>query len=62
MSAAVFPATGREIAEAVSPPEYLRLLGLLMARFEFYRKNPWGEGESPILRVTPERAASWGFG
>ena len=21
--------------------EYLRLLGLLMKRFEFYRKNPW---------------------
>jgi PPOX class probable F420-dependent enzyme len=42
--------------------EYLRLLGLLMTRFEFYRKNPWGEGESPILRITPNRAASWGFG
>jgi PPOX class probable F420-dependent enzyme len=42
--------------------EYLRLLDLLMTRFEFYRKNPWGEGESPILRVTPEKAVSWGFG
>ena len=42
--------------------EYMRLLGLLMAKFEFYRKNPWGEGESPILRITPERAASWGLG
>ena len=42
--------------------EYRRLLDLLMARFEFYRKNPWGEGESPILRVTPKKAVSWGFG
>jgi PPOX class probable F420-dependent enzyme len=42
--------------------EYLRLLDLLMTRFEFYRKNPWGEGESPILRVTPNKAVSWGFG
>ena len=42
-------------------PEYLRLLGLLMKRFESYRKNPWGEGESPIFRVTPTKAASWGF-
>ena len=42
--------------------EYLRLLDLLMARFEFYRKNPWGEGESPILSITPERIASWGIG
>jgi PPOX class probable F420-dependent enzyme len=42
--------------------EYRRLLKLLMARFEFYRKDPWEEGESPILRVTPSKAVSWGFG
>jgi nitroimidazol reductase NimA-like FMN-containing flavoprotein (pyridoxamine 5'-phosphate oxidase superfamily) len=42
--------------------EYLRLLELLMAKFEFYRKNPWGEGESPIFRITPSKAVSWGFG
>ena len=41
--------------------EYRRLLQLLMARFEFYRKNPWGEGESPIFRVTPQKAVSWGL-
>jgi PPOX class probable F420-dependent enzyme len=43
-------------------PEYLRLLDLLRKRFEFYRKNPWGEGESPIFRITPQKAVSWGFG
>jgi PPOX class probable F420-dependent enzyme len=42
--------------------EYRRLLNLLMTRFDFYRKNPWGEGESPILRITPKKAVSWGFG
>ena len=42
--------------------EYLRLLDLLMARFDFYRKNPWREGESPILRITPTNAVSWGLG
>jgi PPOX class probable F420-dependent enzyme len=42
--------------------EYLRLLDLLMSRFEFYRKNPWDEGESPIFRITPNKAVSWGFG
>ncbi len=42
--------------------EYRRLLGLLMARFEFYRKNPWGEGESPIFRIVPRKVVSWGFG
>jgi PPOX class probable F420-dependent enzyme len=41
--------------------EYRRLLNLLMARFEFYRKDPWGEGESPIFRITPNKAVSWGF-
>ena len=41
--------------------EYRRLLSVLMARFEFYRKNPWGEGESPIFRITPKKAVSWGL-
>ena len=39
--------------------EYLRLLQILFDRFETYRKNPWGEGESPILRIRPTRAVSW---
>jgi PPOX class probable F420-dependent enzyme len=42
--------------------EYLRLLELLMIKFEFYRKDPWGEGESPIFRITPTKAVSWGLG
>jgi PPOX class probable F420-dependent enzyme len=39
--------------------EYLRLLQLLFDRFESYRKNPWSEGESPILRIRPTKAVSW---
>ncbi len=39
--------------------EYLRLLQILYDRFEFYRKNPWGEGESPIIRVKPKKAVMW---
>ncbi len=39
--------------------EYLRLLHLLFDRFEYYRKNPWGEGESPILKIRPTKAISW---
>jgi len=42
--------------------EYIRLLNVLMARFESYRKDPWGEGESPIFRITPDKAVSWGLG
>ncbi len=40
--------------------EYLRLRKLLYDRFEYYRKNPWGEGESPILRIVPSKSSSWG--
>lgn len=39
--------------------EYLRLLQVLFDRFEYYRKNPWGEGESPILKVKPTKAVMW---
>ena len=39
--------------------EYLRLLQLLFDRFEFYRRDPWKEGESPIIRVRPTKAIMW---
>ncbi len=39
--------------------EYLRLLKILFDRFDHYRKNPWGEGESPIMKVKPTKAVSW---
>jgi len=41
--------------------EYLRLQKILFERFDFYRKNPWGEGESPILKVVPSKVVSWGL-
>jgi nitroimidazol reductase NimA-like FMN-containing flavoprotein (pyridoxamine 5'-phosphate oxidase superfamily) len=39
--------------------EYLRLLQILFDSFVFYRKNPWGEGESPILKIKPTKAVMW---
>lgn len=39
--------------------EYLHLLQILFDRFEYYRKNPWGEGESHILKVKPTKVVSW---
>ncbi len=39
--------------------EYLRLLKVLFDRFEFYRRNPWGEGESPILKVRVTKCVMW---
>jgi nitroimidazol reductase NimA-like FMN-containing flavoprotein (pyridoxamine 5'-phosphate oxidase superfamily) len=41
--------------------EYLRLLKILFDRFEYYRTNPWGEGESPIIVVAPRKIVSWGL-
>ena len=40
--------------------EYLRLLDILLKKFEVYRKDPWGEGESPIFRIAPTKVVSWG--
>jgi PPOX class probable F420-dependent enzyme len=39
--------------------EYLRLLRILFDRFVFYRRNPWGEGESPILKIRPTKVIMW---
>ena len=41
--------------------EYLRLLEILFQQFEVYREHPWGEGESPILSITPAKVVSWGI-
>ncbi len=41
--------------------EYLRLLKILFEKFQYYRDNPWGEGESPILVIIPEKATGWGL-
>lgn len=39
--------------------EYLRLLQILFDKFVYYRNNPWGEGESPILKINPTKAVMW---
>ncbi|MGP8125674.1 MAG: pyridoxamine 5'-phosphate oxidase family protein [Nitrososphaerales archaeon] len=39
--------------------EYLRLLQILFDRFVFYRRNPWGEGESPILKIRTTKVVAW---
>lgn len=41
--------------------EYLELLQILLKRFEYYRANPWSEGEAPILEITPNKVKSWGL-
>jgi PPOX class probable F420-dependent enzyme len=39
--------------------EYLRLQRVLYDEFEYYRNNPWKEGESPILKIKPTKAVRW---
>jgi nitroimidazol reductase NimA-like FMN-containing flavoprotein (pyridoxamine 5'-phosphate oxidase superfamily) len=39
--------------------EYLCLLQILFDRFVFYRRNPWDEGESPILKIRPTKVVMW---
>ena len=39
--------------------EYRRLLKLLLDTFEVYRRHPWGEGESPILKIRPTKCVMW---
>ncbi len=39
--------------------EYLRLLQILFDRFVYYRRDPWGEGESPILKIRPTKVVMW---
>ena len=39
--------------------EYLRVFQILFDRFEYFSKNPWGESESPILKIRPTKAVSW---
>ena len=41
--------------------EYLRLLKVLYDRLEEYRNNPWKEGESPLIKITPVHISSWGI-
>ena len=42
--------------------EYRRLLRVLFDRFEYYRANPWREGEAPIIRIAADKVVSWGLG
>jgi uncharacterized protein len=41
--------------------EYLRLLKILFSKFDYYRKNPWNEGDAPVLKIIPEKVTSWGL-
>jgi len=40
--------------------EFTRLYSIFQKRFEWVRRDPWGEGEAPFLKVIPTGKVSWG--
>lgn len=41
--------------------EFARLYNIFQKRFEWVRRDPWGEGEAPFLKVIPTHKVSWGL-
>lgn len=44
-----------------SGDEFSRLYKKFHDRFEWVRLDPWKEGESPFVKVTPTNKVSWGL-
>ncbi len=50
------------IAEIVEKgEEFKRVYRLFYDRFTWVRRDPWGEGEAPFIKVMPKRKVSWGL-
>ncbi len=41
--------------------EFNQAYGRLEKRHEYYRKNPFEEGEAPIIKIIPLRKSRWGL-
>ncbi len=41
--------------------KFRRIRELFYKKFDWARNDPWGEGESPILKVKPLKKTSWGL-
>ena len=41
--------------------EFKRVYELFHAKFDWVRKDPWGEGEAPFLKIEPVKKVSWGL-
>ena len=42
-------------------PEFKNLYDLFYKKFEWVKRDPWGEGEAPFLKIIPSRKSSWGL-
>ena len=43
-------------------PEFKRLYDIFHQKFDWVRKDPWGEKEAPFFKIIPKNKASWGLG
>ena len=41
--------------------EFKRVLDLFYEKFDWVRKDPWGEGEAPFIKIKPLKKVSWGL-
>lgn len=41
--------------------EFRRVFKLFHEKFDWVRKDPWGEGEAPFLKIKPLKKVSWGL-
>lgn len=40
---------------------FKKIYEMFFKRFEWVKNNPWSEGESPFLKISPDTKASWGL-
>ena len=41
--------------------EFKRVFDLFHEKFDWVRKDPWGEGEAPFIKIKPLKKVSWGL-
>jgi nitroimidazol reductase NimA-like FMN-containing flavoprotein (pyridoxamine 5'-phosphate oxidase superfamily) len=41
--------------------EFKRIYALFLKKFDWVKKEPWFEGESPFVAIKPEHKISWGL-
>jgi nitroimidazol reductase NimA-like FMN-containing flavoprotein (pyridoxamine 5'-phosphate oxidase superfamily) len=41
--------------------EYKQMYDLFYKKFDWVRRDPWNQGEAPLIKVIPEKKISWGL-
>jgi len=42
-------------------PEFKKIYDIFYKKFEWVRKDPWGENEAPFLKIIPSNKVTWGL-